>query len=50
LTNKKFCEVLKKLAWGLTETIETATQLENMIVFNLKNAMLMDLYFFSWLE
>jgi hypothetical protein len=39
-----------KRAQGLTETIETATQLENMIVFNLETAQLMDIYFFSWLE
>ncbi len=48
--NKKFCEVLKKIAWGLMETIETATQLENMIVFNLETTRLMDVYFLSWLE
>jgi hypothetical protein len=48
--NKTFCEVLKKITWGLTETIETATQLENMIVFNLEIAWLMDVYSFSWLE
>jgi hypothetical protein len=50
LTNKTFCDLLKKVAWGLTETIETAMQLENMSVLNLETTWLMDVYFFSWLE